>query len=361
MSRPATARLKVNPPLGRMPVLQFLRPSELQIDPAYQRSIESSESQALIRRIAMFWNWDLCQPLVVSRRADGGLYVIDGQHRLEAARLRGDIDQLPGVVGDYATAADEAASFVHLNQQRRPLGALDLFKAALASDDAEAVAIMAALDGAGLSLAAHQNYISWKPGQVCIIGGIQRTWRRDGAVVAREALKVLAAAFEGQVLRYAGTIWPGIAAVCAEALRVGQKELSPGGFATLTAKLGAKGQEGLRKAILARAALNPELGQREAARQIVAEMHWPDRAVETRRHATARPATATVPQLAPFTFKPDGKGDGPPGIGDGMAWCNQCDMRVTRAQAEGCRSRWCSLRVKDRASSSAAVGRREAA
>ena len=31
MSRPATARLKCNPPLGRMPVLQFMAPGELAI------------------------------------------------------------------------------------------------------------------------------------------------------------------------------------------------------------------------------------------------------------------------------------------------------------------------------------------
>lgn len=351
MTRPATARLKCNPPLGRMPVLQFMRPAELQIDPAYQRSIEGPESQALIRKIAQFWNWDLCQPLVISRRADGGLYVIDGQHRLEAARLRGDIDQLPGVVGDYANAADEAASFVHLNQQRRALKTIDLFKAALASDDAEAKAILAAMEAARLSLAAHTNFTAWKPGQVAIIGGIQRAWRRQGAAVTAEALQVLSTAFAGEVLRYAGTIWPGIVVVCAEAMRVGRSsgptaslneagKLSPGGFATLTAKLGAKGQEGLRKAILARAALHPDLGYNEASRQIVAELHWPERA----KPGVVQPAARITDPKPAFVFTPDGKGDGPIGIGDGCAWCEQCDMRISREQAESCRSRWCSLR-----------------
>lgn len=337
MTRPATARLKLNPPLGRMPVLQFLRPAELQIDPTYQRSIESSDSQKLIKRIAQHWNWDLCQPLVVSRRGDGGLYVIDGQHRLEAARLRGDIDQLPGVVGDYGTAADEAASFVHLNQQRRPLGALDLFKAALASDDPEAHAIMAALEAAGLSLAPHGNPHFWKAGQVAIIGGIQRSWRRQGAEVTAEGLQVLSTAFAGEVLRYAGTIWPGIVVVCAEIMR-GAQTMPAGTFAALTAKLGAKGQEGLRKAILARAALHPNLGTSEAARQIVAELQWPERAASFAKPVAPK---ATDPRPA-FVFKPDGKGDGP--VGDGMAWCDQCEMRVSAGQAGGCKSRWCSLR-----------------
>src|SRR5947207_2595614 len=104
MASPAAARLKFNPPLGRMPVLQFCAPGELAVDASYQRGLEDTRSRDLIKRIAAHWNWDLCQPLVVARRQGGALYVIDGQHRLEAARQRGDIAQLPCVVLDYACA-----------------------------------------------------------------------------------------------------------------------------------------------------------------------------------------------------------------------------------------------------------------
>ena len=213
MARPATDRLKINPPLGRMPALQNLLPAELQIDAAYQRSLDTGPSQTLVRRIAQHWNWDLCQPLVVARRTNGDLFVIDGQHRQAAARLRRDIAQLPCVVVQYSSSADEAASFVHLNQQRRPLGKLDLFKAALASGDSETLRIMAALREAGLSVAPHQNYISWKPGMVSNIGGIEACWRRYGPRVTKLALQALAEALADQVLRYAGTVFPGIVAV----------------------------------------------------------------------------------------------------------------------------------------------------
>ena len=157
MSRPATSRLKVNPPLGMMPALQYAPPSILQVDQSYQRSLENKSSQTLIRKIAQYWNWDLCQPLVVARRHGGSLFVIDGQHRLEAAKLRGDIQQLPCVIVEYASSADEAASFVHLNQQRRPLSTVDVFKAAVASLDPEAVALSDAMADAGLTLAALEN------------------------------------------------------------------------------------------------------------------------------------------------------------------------------------------------------------
>lgn len=212
MSRPATDRLKCNPQLGVMPVLTNALPSQLHIDPDYQRSIDNGPSQALIRKIAQHWDWALCLPLVVSRRGGGELFVIDGQHRLAAARLRGDIHQLPCVVVDYRDKADEAASFVHLNQQRRALSKLDIFKAAVASGDREASAIVGALRDAGLSVAPHSNHTAWKPGQISNIGGIEAAWRRYGATRTRVALKILARAFEGQVLRYAGTVFPGVAA-----------------------------------------------------------------------------------------------------------------------------------------------------
>ncbi|MBB3034032.1 ParB/RepB/Spo0J family partition protein [Alteriqipengyuania lutimaris] len=310
-----------------MPVLQFLQPSELSIDGSYQRSIESGESKALIRRIAQHWNWDLCQPLVVARRPDQGLYVIDGQHRLAAARMRGDILQLPCVVVDSSGAEDEAASFVHLNQQRRPLGPLDLFKAALASEDDEACAIMRAMTDADLALAAHSNYTAWKPGQLSIIGGIQRSWRREGSRVTSEALQVLATAFAGTVLQYAGTVWPGIVSVCAEQMDDG-RAFPEGDFAKFTADLGSIGQQGLRKRVLERSAARPDLGRAGAARQVIREIRWPSRAHATVGQAPKDPRGGIV-------FPSDA---------DGMAWCDQCDMRVRRDQAEGCKSRFCSLR-----------------
>lgn len=215
MARAATVRLKVNPPLGLRPSLENHRIGDLNVDPAYQRSIEGGQSKSLIRKIAMFWDWALFHPLSVARRADGSLWVIDGQHRLAAARLRRDLYDLPCVVGPSRSLADEAASFVAMNIQRRAMTKLDLFKAAVAGEDSEAGSIMAALAEAGLSVAPHSNFTAWKPGMLANIGGIENAWRRHGGRVTRTALRALAEGLDGQVLRYAGTIFPGIAAVCA--------------------------------------------------------------------------------------------------------------------------------------------------
>lgn len=328
MSRPATSRLKCNPPLGRMPVLQFVTPAELEVDPAYQRSIETGPSQTLIRKIAQFWNWDLCQPLVVSRRSSESgdrFFVIDGQHRLEAARLRTDIAQLPCVVGQFGSVEDEAASFVHLNQQRRPLSKLDLFKAALASDDPDAMAIVAAMTEAGLSLAPHGNFTSWKPGMVSNVAGIEKAWRTLGPAPTSLALKAMARGFEGQVLQYAGTIFPGVVAICAAEI----EKVSIEQLVTMLAKRSQKDWRGL---ILQARAADPNLSYSRAAAQVL-NQSWADREVPPppRPQPAAREDyPVRTPALAPFE--------------DGKRWCEQCEQRKTPEAVGFCTSRFCKLR-----------------
>lgn len=211
MSRAATSRLKVNPPVGLRPSLENCRIPDLNVDPSYQRSIDNGSSSALIRKIAVYWDWSLFHPLAVARRADESLWVVDGQHRLAAAKLRRDMYDLPCVVTRYASMADEAASFVAMNIQRRALNALDLFNAALAADDDSAIEIMGLLKAAGLTLARHTNHTAWKPRMLANIGGIRESHRRFGPAVTLAALRALAQGFDGQVLRYGGTIFGAIA------------------------------------------------------------------------------------------------------------------------------------------------------
>lgn len=213
----AVSNLRFNPTKGCRPSLEFRRVDELGIDLAYQRSIETDRARKLIGAIARDWDWSLCQPLCVSRRLDGSLLVVDGQHRLAAARLRGDIGDLPCVVTAYDTVRDEAEAFVALNRNRRPLSALEIFRGSLASEDEEAKAVLGLIEAAGLSLAQHGNCITWAPGAISNIPGVLACYRAHGEEITAAALSAVAGGFAGQVLRYAGTIFPGIAGFLAAA------------------------------------------------------------------------------------------------------------------------------------------------
>lgn len=225
-----------NPKKGSMPVLQWMPPKMLAVDPAYQRSIDNTSSRGLIQRIAKDWDWDLCQPLVVSQREDRQLYVVDGQHRLAASILRGDIEQLPCFICSLPDIAAEADRFVQFNRNRKALKPLDLWKAAVASGDANALQIFAALDAAGLKIAPTANNIA-ATDQVTNIGGLQRCYREQGIDQLTATLDVLASAYRGEILQYAGTIFTGIAAIIAD-----EGTMPPATSAQLIACIQAKTQ-----------------------------------------------------------------------------------------------------------------------
>lgn len=124
---------------------------------------------------------------------------------------RADISQLPCVIVAYDGAEAEAKAFVALNEQRRPLSALEIYRAALTGGDPEAVAIQQLVDDAGLVIANHASTGMFKPGEICNIGGIRRSYRKWGGEVTGRALTAMAKGWAGQRLRFAGTLFGGIA------------------------------------------------------------------------------------------------------------------------------------------------------
>jgi hypothetical protein len=262
-----SARPAYQPQRGQRPSLEFRPVADLQIDLAYQRSIDTGQSAGLIKRIAREWDWSLCQPLAVARRDDGGLFVIDGQHRLAAARQRGDIYDLPCIIAPSTSVDDEARHFVALNKQRRPLTALELHRAAVAAGNEEAQVIENALLFAGLSMAPHTKNSGWQPLVIGNVGGLQRTLRQHGEAVLKPALRVVSAAWPDEQLSYAGTIWPGIAA-CVAAIPPRERG---GGGQLLATLLREAGQGALFKDICRIQVEHPG-GLRQAAVEIVARM-----------------------------------------------------------------------------------------
>lgn len=263
MSKPGlTTKPKCNALLGELPVLQYCPVEQLQIDETYQRSLEAANSITLIRRIAMYWDWGLCQPLYVARRIDGRLYVVDGQHRLAAAKLRGDVWQLPCVVRSFESREQEAAAFVALNQERRPLSKLQIFKAALAAGDFEASQIVVAVDDAGLSIASTTNLDTAPHGSISNVGGLQNCYRVHGLQVLTASLDVLAQSFKDQALRYAGTIFPGIVAIVAAELESDANFTNGETFGLLTEMIGGVEQVQWVKDIAAELASDPSLNRK---------------------------------------------------------------------------------------------------
>ncbi len=192
---PGAINVARGPVCGNLPSLEWLAVTQLQIDPEYQRACNGSKSRALIARMIRRWEWALCQPLVVTRRLDGSLFVIDGQHRWNGAKARGDIPHLPCVVIPAIAREEEAKTFVNLNTARQRLSQVEIFNGMLAASDPDALAMVKLLDETGWSLTRHNNSANYKPGELGCAPMLVRQVRAIGEAPVRNALTALREAY----------------------------------------------------------------------------------------------------------------------------------------------------------------------
>lgn len=204
------------PPIGAMPSIEWVHTAELTVDPTYQRSIENVVSQRLITSIAANFDWRLCAPLVVSRRADGSKVIIDGQHRWAAALKRGDLLHLPCCLFTYDSAEEEAKMFIHANRARKPMNRLDDFFAAIVAQDEDTLEVVRLVEEAGLKIARNPMVGTWLPGEIAFVSSIADALRRYGPLVVSGALTNLAEAFQGQKLTCGTPIFLALSKILSE-------------------------------------------------------------------------------------------------------------------------------------------------
>lgn len=117
----------------------------VKIDHAYQRGISSPWVNA-----HMPFNEKQAGTLVLSGRA-GGPYCIDGGHRLALARASGE-QFVNCFVIEGLGQQDEARLFTHYQRERRNLNSHDLFRADVASNDPDTLAMVRIVTNAGFQL-----------------------------------------------------------------------------------------------------------------------------------------------------------------------------------------------------------------
>jgi len=122
--------------------------SQLKVDGSYARNQSKRKAQGIARDL----NWAAFGALVLSERADGSFFVLDGNHRALAAHLRGDIKRVPCLVFSGLSRKQEAAVFVRVNTSRRSPMGTEIFVANLVAGDPEAKAMKKVLDAHGLSI-----------------------------------------------------------------------------------------------------------------------------------------------------------------------------------------------------------------
>ncbi len=169
---------------GLLPEMQWIALDRLVIDDRYQRPLGPGSWRS-IETIAANFQWSRFAPVLVAPVDDGRFAVIDGQHRVHAARLCG-IATVPASVVCIPLEA-QAQAFAWVNRQAIRVNHWEVFKAALAAGDDWAVRADAAVSAAGCRLMTRNSASSEKQaGQIYAVAFIRKQIEAglDWAVIA---------------------------------------------------------------------------------------------------------------------------------------------------------------------------------
>jgi hypothetical protein len=157
--------------------------SDLHIDPAAQRKLSMPWVKAHIDEFDV----DQLGYIVVNRRADGRLYVVDGQHRTELMRAVGWGDQrIHAELFDGLTQQEEAELF-NARNDRRAVRKFDHFRISVTAGDARATDIMNIVSSVGLVITDQQT-----DGGVNAVDKLEKIYDGGGITSAREGRSALA-------------------------------------------------------------------------------------------------------------------------------------------------------------------------
>lgn len=174
------------------PMVEFLIPSDLLVDTIYQRDL-SPKSIALIIRIVAGWDWLKFKPPVVAL-TNRGFETVDGQHTAIAAATLG-LPRIPCIVIDGSTVERRASAFVSHATNRLQATPTQIWHAAVAAGDEDALTIRNVCIKAGLELVSFPPAASaYRPGQTIALAAIRKLIDKRGAMRAREVLQALAQA-----------------------------------------------------------------------------------------------------------------------------------------------------------------------
>jgi hypothetical protein len=168
-------------------VFRIVQEYDLEVDEAYQRPLGT-----FVNNIADDFMPALIGTLIVNHRGKK-LYVIDGQHRLVALRILG-IQDVPCVVYQGLTRAEEAQLFAKLQTERRRIRPSQRFTAEVVAKNPRALAIKKVLDTAGVTITDVGGRLM-APTEISAVVALERIYDMHGASRLEDVLTIARLSF----------------------------------------------------------------------------------------------------------------------------------------------------------------------
>lgn len=170
------------------------------IDTRYQRP----EVNRLVTVIAENFQPEVFGALLISWRKEKQLAVMDGQQRMNAARLIG-IETLPCLISRGLSVAQEARIFVHQNRDRLRVRPVHRFRGEVVGELPRAIAINRIAHTHGIELVDWSG-MNAPPEVMAAIVALERVYDSFGEEVLGRALDVIIAAWPQTPGRFRGEI-----------------------------------------------------------------------------------------------------------------------------------------------------------
>jgi hypothetical protein len=183
-----------------MPIFELVKPTDLFVDPAYQRNISENGARQ-IRRIIEAFDWTKYKPPICAySECDGKtmLKVLDGQHTAIAAASNPHVDLIPVMIVEAEDTISQAKAFIGQNTDRLGVTNLQMHQAALAAADEDAQTLELVCQRANVKVLKTTNaYTGDGSRQTIAIKQLEALIKRQGVPRSREILQVLANAERG--------------------------------------------------------------------------------------------------------------------------------------------------------------------
>lgn len=156
----------------------------------YQRQ---TLNESLIRSIEKDFDKHLFLPLLVGKRDDNSLWIIDGQHRYHGAITVG-MDKIACDVIPSTGHQFEADLFIKLQDKRTNIGACDKFAAAVEAEIPIALSLLAVVNEHGFRIPRSKGLGTGWPNINCV-GSLQSHYKKYGAKILHRTLFVIEEAY----------------------------------------------------------------------------------------------------------------------------------------------------------------------
>lgn len=165
--------------------IEALLIDDLRVDPVYQRDVSAD----LTQKMASEWDMTIAGTITVSRRGNGDLYIVDGQHRAVAAKLAGETHILAQVLTGLGQQTE--AQMRLRGNVRRGDKAMERFRAQVAAKNPESLAIVQICE----EFETRVNSSPEKDHGINSVAAVENLYRQDHGVLLTRTFEVIQRSF----------------------------------------------------------------------------------------------------------------------------------------------------------------------